>query len=287
MTFDLFSNRMKRLRGDVPSVLAYDLPEKLRVQIVHAWRAVSRSQKFWGQAVQTLIEDRGVLYAWQMLQRGHMVGGDEATLSAYFLNERDVALSLDVVELAFQGVDTGVTAKLNARFREAGVGYQFDGGQIIRVDNTFLHAEVVEPALVLLATPGFEGADAEFRTAHEHHRHSRQKECIVEAGKAFESTMKAIAGRRGWEVPPGATASKLIDLMFKQELLPAYFETAFASLRQLMVSGVPTVRNKQGAHGQGAEVVEVPAYLAAYTLHVTAANIVMLVEAERAGAGAS
>lgn len=36
--FDIFSKRQKKLRGEVPDVYVYDnLPNPLRVQIVHIW----------------------------------------------------------------------------------------------------------------------------------------------------------------------------------------------------------------------------------------------------------
>ncbi len=47
----------------------------------------------------------------------------------------------------------------------------------------------------------------------------------------------------------------------------------------MLQSGVPTLRNKQSGHGQGSTVAEVPAYMAAFTLHLTASNIVFLLSA--------
>ena len=44
-------------------------------------------------------------------------------------------------------------------------------------------------------------------------------------------------------------------------------------------SGVPTIRNKVSGHGQGMEVVEIPSYLAAHQLHLTATTILFLSEA--------
>jgi len=44
--FDLFSKRQKRLRGDVPDVYSYDeVPQPLRVQIVHIWQDSLGSEK--------------------------------------------------------------------------------------------------------------------------------------------------------------------------------------------------------------------------------------------------
>ena len=52
--------------------------------------------------------------------------------------------------------------ELNERFRRAGVGYQFEGGQIIRVDSELVHREVVRPVLRYLHERGFEGTRDEF-----------------------------------------------------------------------------------------------------------------------------
>ena len=47
-------------------------------------------------------------------------------------------------------------------------------------------------------------------------------------------------------------------------------------------TGVPTVRNKTSGHGQGATPADVPEHLARYVLHMTASNIVFLVESAKA-----
>jgi hypothetical protein len=49
-----------------------------------------------------------------------------------------------------------------------------------------------------------------------------------------------------------------------------------------MESGLPTVRNKTSGHGQGPTPIELPAHFVAYSLHLTASNIVFLVEAHKA-----
>ena len=44
--FELFSKRQKALRGDIPDVYTYDdLPNALRVQIVHIWSDALGSDK--------------------------------------------------------------------------------------------------------------------------------------------------------------------------------------------------------------------------------------------------
>lgn len=60
------------------------------------------------------------------------------------------------------------------------------------------------------------------------------------------------------------------------------WQSEFSGLRCVLESGVPTARNKLGGHGQGAQIVTVPGYLAAFVIHQTAAAIVFLVEAHKA-----
>ena len=45
---------------------------------------------------------------------------------------------------------------------------------------------------------GFEGAEDEIRNAYERRRKGDNKNAILEAGKAFESTMKIICDKQGY-----------------------------------------------------------------------------------------
>jgi hypothetical protein len=176
--------------------------------------------------------------------------------------------------------DAAIT-ELNARFREHGVGFQYADGEIIRIDSELVHAEVVKPALSLLHGRQFAGPQTEFLKAHEHYRHGNHKEALAECLKAFESVMKVLCDKRKWHYDPHATGKALIDVCFQNGLIPAFWQQHFAALRSVLEAGIPTARNRLGGHGQGGSVVEVPGYLVGYVLHMTAAAIVFLVEAER------
>jgi AbiJ N-terminal domain 4 len=169
--------------------------------------------------------------------------------------------------------------ELNHRFREHSIGYQYSNGQIIRVDSDFIHSEVVIPALRLLSSNGFTGAEQEFLSAHKHYRQQDYKPAIADALKAFESTMKTICDQRGWIYQSTDCAKDLIKVVFQNHLLPDYIHTQFSNLRSILESGIPTVRNKTSGHGQGSHPTVVPEYLTAYALHLTASNIVFLMEA--------
>jgi len=301
--FGLFSKRQKALRGEIPDVYVYDaIPEPLRVQIVHILRDAIGTYTYRDSYSQVR---KAYKFLYDILCREYGVfdlgedRGDEYNLALFnFLLTCEVDRVLDVVEVAFGWIDRVIRddyslrlraslapdeaiEELNSRFREHGVGYQYESGQIVRVDSQLLHEEVVKPVLQLLSDKAFAGANEEFLRAHDHYRKGRYQECLNECLKAFESTMKAICAKRNWSYDQNDTASRLISICFAKGLVPNFLQSKFAALRTILESGVPTVRNKLSAHGQGTQQRKVPDYFASYVLHMTAANILLLIQSEK------
>lgn len=307
---DIFSKRQERAPGEILDVYVYDdIPKALRVQIVHIWLEVlggkieeatnHYTQEAYSSIVSTLCKEYGVYHLPPSLNvRGTY--GFLTELVAFFEEERLVNRVLDVIELSFQMIDSVArdhrylnrqNAKeladdaidtLNRRFQEHGVGYRYADRKILRINSEFLHSEAVLPALALLQGARYKGAQEEFLNAHAHYRAGRHKEAVNECLKAFESVMKAICDKQEWTTSSRATASGLIKTVFDNHLIPSYLKEHYNSLRTMLERGVPTIRNTQGAHGQGAVPISIPDHLVAYTLHMTASSIVFLVECEKA-----
>jgi Domain of unknown function (DUF7014)/AbiJ N-terminal domain 4 len=312
--FDTFSKRQKRLqKAGQQDIYQYDtIPAPFRMQVLHIWKTAignyfvpgefafdassSPANEFWAFLHDTLARELGL---------GVLAGDpydDPRERCQQFLLKADTSGVLDIVELSFRIIDRKVRGmdkysasaaeitqdpdsaieELNHRFREHGIGYQYADGILVRLDSQFAHAEIVTPALSLLNAAGFDGPADEFIRAFDHYRHDRNKEAVAEALKAFESTMKSICKARKWSHPPNATAQPLIKTLFEKGLIPADLESHFSGLRSAMESGLPTIRNRFGGHGQGPEPTTIPPYFAAYALHLLASNIVFLVEAHKA-----
>jgi len=301
--FELFSKRQKKLRGDMPDVYSYEeIPKALRVQIVHIikdtfGKDISSYSNISSEAYQyihkALCKEYGVFTLKQ-----HAKSDAEAVLG-YLLNCDDYERCLDVIEFFFRFIQNYVAAnyykyklnttssqepddaieELNKRFKENGVGYEFASGELIRIDSQFIHSETVKPVLSLLkSNKVYSGANQEFLKAHEHYRHKRYKECLVESLKSLESLMKGICKQHSWDFKESDPAKKLINICLYQKLVPEYLQNQFSSLRVVLESGVPTIRNKEGGHGQGADVTTVPKHFASYTLHLTASNLLFLMQ---------
>ena len=309
---DLYSYRKRVAAGDVSDVFVYDeLPEALRVQISLIWRDAI-GPFFVGRTRSGLGDPPNNSEGWIFIhntvarERGVFVLGNEVSVDdrceAYLLRTVSVEEALDVIEASFlyidkvargfisydqeaRGIRVAADAaidELNERFRRAGVGYQFEGGQIIRVDSELVHREVVRPVLRYLHERGFEGPRDEFLQAHAHYRSGETKDAITDANNAFESTLKAICDQRRWPYDRGARASDLLKVVRAHGLLPDYLDASFDQLVATLKSGLPKVRNQGGVHGQGAIPRETPDYVAAYALHLAAAKILFLVEAHKA-----
>jgi hypothetical protein len=180
---DLFSKREKKKKLGQEDVFQYDhLPEPFRVQVIHLWHDAlgdwrDRETHF-GPLPSHLPSELWVkLYKVYTREKGvfRLVAADinpSAQFRAFFM-QANTEDALDVIELVFRMVGGYVASmeayerqhwgfahpdrvieELNARFREHGIGYEFAGGDIVRVDSKYLHAEAVRPALELLHGAG-------------------------------------------------------------------------------------------------------------------------------------
>lgn len=299
--YDLYSTRDKR----IPDVFTYEeIPLDLRVQIIHILADMIPDVTTQGPRLRPLREYvSGRVVA--VLRREHCLlilndGADEGPweeLTYYVIDPKtSTKRVLDVLEVAVQvraavkawsGKDSLVEPieELNLRFRFHGVGYQLVGTKILRMDSNLLHAEAVLPALRLLSDSAYAGPNQEYLQAADYHRAGgiEEKSCLVWCGKAFESTMKVICEKRGWPYERDKAGAKdLVSAILENGLVPKHHTAMLTHLRGLLETAIPTPRNRHGGHGQGAEVTEVSAFVAGYVLHMTAATIVMLIEAEKA-----
>lgn len=303
-----FSKRQKVLRKEVPDAYEYaQIPGPLRVQIVHILRDLfghpvgydmNGCREAFGKIEELLCREYGLF----LLGDNPMDTEEtpDVRVINFLLAEKDYQRVLDVVETAFRFLEAALPtspewqsrvpkdkfdrakAELNARFREHGIGYQYESGQIVRVDSHFLHAEVVKPTLDLLTAPEYAEANAELLKAFEHYRRGDSRKCLNECLKAFESAMKAICTKRNWPFNPTDTASELIDVCLKNELIPQLLHSHIGGVRATLKSGVPTIRYRLSGHRPGEQVVDVPLHYASYMLHLTATAIQFLAESEKA-----
>ena len=297
--YDIFSKRQKALSETPSDILVYDeLPREIRVQIVHIFKDAFGEDKGYGgnaeQAYKYINKALATEYGVFQLAEGDSY---KSRLVTFFLSTKDIERALDVVEFSFRYLKlvVGETEdykdsvfvesepdeaidELNQRFKEHAIGYRFESLKLIRIDSTIIHSEVVKPALSLLSDKKFSGANEEYLKAHEHYRHGRNKECLNECLKAFESTMKIICEQKQWTFSMNDTSSTLIKACLTNNLIPPYLQTQLSSLKSVLESGIATIRNRVGGHGQGSKQLTADDETTRYALNLTGANIIYFVE---------
>ena len=300
-----YSRRKREAEKTGEDVYVYDqVPNKVRVQVVQILRdglgsyyhlsSHTPTSPVYDALNKRMCRELGVH------SLSPMDGNKEQAFFSWMYKEENVEYWLDGLEQALIWIDgfirenwsrlqssisskpDDVISELNARLKEAALGYEFSGGTLIRKDSEIIHRDVVIPVLSLLKAPKFAAADKEFREAHEAFRHGRLEECIAKCGNALESVLKVIGHARKWPIKGDDTAKALIHAGIKAGFLATYFEATLTHLRCLIESSTPTLRNKEGGHGAGLTPRAVPPHLASFQLHQTAAVILFLAEQDAA-----
>lgn len=299
---DIFSKRGKRR----PVTIQHsELPHPLRVQIVRILdgaiartipplaREMGRGEQVYRQMHDALAHEKGLVRL-PSPDDARLV--DAATRVQVFIQSAPTDDVLDLIEVALHIIGEYARRKhhtaphsavsqdvdeLNRRFREHGVGYRIERLKVVKIGSDLLHEEAVKLAVAVLRGPGYAGADAEFGKALGCFRHGQYEDAITECHKALESTLKVICERRGWPFDAEKTTAKqLLDIVFREGLIPSYLQDQFGGLRSVL-GGISTTRNRSGGHGAGAKPRKVPEHLAAYVVHQTAAAILYLAESEK------
>jgi AbiJ N-terminal domain 4 len=315
--FKLWSKRQQQPQAN-PDVYQYDvLPDAFRRQVVHILVSTLGAYDQTYSSFTSYLSEPAVNQRWKILfsryireigvfRLSNASDANACEQCVQYLLASPTGQAIDFIDCAFQYINQDLRQdsayivhipgrgyhihlldaaieELNQRFQEHQIGYQFQNGQLIKQTDQYLHEEVMLPALTLLSASQFRGAQDEFLSAHRHYREHRYKEAVTDALKAFESTMKSILDEQGWEYKKERDAAKnLLQVLFDHQLIPTILQKQFVQLRDLLESGLPTIRNKMSGHGQGTEPVVLPKYIAEYALHIAAANIVFLVQAYEA-----
>lgn len=295
--YKLFSDRNKESSEEVDVYIYNSLPVPFRNQLIYIIREIIKdlnnyySDDIWEVIHNRFCREKG------LKEMDDEYGTCAEKVEVFIDYAPDVEL-LDFIDFAFHGfiglaqsvgykdplgyaaenVENHIT-ELNNRFQQHKLGYEFINGELIQIDSKYIHHEYIKPALNLLHTNGFEGAEEEYEKAFKALRNGDYKSAIIEAEKAFESTMKTICSKKEYPFDPDRdSAKKLIQTLKDNGFFPEYTENQLNAVAAALISGAPMVRNRTSGHGQGEEVIDIPDSYAQYVIGLVAVNIVLLVK---------
>ena len=281
----LFSKRYQQALID-KSVVVATMPARARQRV---WMAMNQFNQSWDTVDETNWQSYTsyVAETETLLEREY----GEPQLVAYqgagdqrgpvdfetFIHRCRPSQFLDIVEAYYGELEPGqgrehFEREANRIFQEEGIGWRMSGGQVFQLDSEFLNAEVLARTQELLGAHGYAGALDEFLDARGELTAGETREAIAKAQAAMESAMKTILGAKSGNAKQ--LIGQLGDAGFFDDLPP---ETRAAFQEQVLMC-LPTLGNRLGRHGQGAEVVEVPRHYAELAVHVAGSFIRYLVE---------
>jgi hypothetical protein len=175
----------------------------------------------------------------------------------------------DVIELSIAWMDSSekeaFRVKLNEIFEVHACPWRFTDGEFFKLEGDFVGARLTETAHNALAANKFTGAADEFSKARENLASNNAKDTIFYAAKSFESVMKALTRL------DHANADRLVKAMSAQGMFDDLPQSARQAFVEHVMKTLPALRNKLAGHGQGAEIVEVPAIYGELALQLAAA----------------
>lgn len=195
-------------------------------------------------------------------------------------NQNDINFYLDLVELFLVQYTTAkqpIIKSINKILLLDSLGYQIDEikNQIIRIDSSHTYQEIIRPTLLLLNDDKFKNIDDEYRKAFEELKNGNYESVLVEANKAFESTMKIICDLKGYGQPKNHAVTSLIAHLRTHDFIENFQTEKFNALAKTLES-ISITRNNLAGHGQGSVSRNLSVMYAEYALRVSSSNILLL-----------
>lgn len=194
-----FFRRQQSARGELPETFSYDLPKKIRNQVIMLWQKVPST--FDKRIVKYLRNELGEFtLPFASEQEPNILSDFEhdyyKELEEYFLNVKDAEYALTVVELMCREAASGGYSKfvteLNERFQLEAIGYKVDvigdRARLRNIEDEDFSANVIEPCLSVLSN--YPTAQKHYLDAYEELKKKKYDDAMTDLGQAMESLLK-------------------------------------------------------------------------------------------------
>lgn len=191
----------------------------------------------------------------------------------YQMSSKDVCGPDYLIKLKRKFIDS-----LNEVFQHNNLGYQVINGVIVSKQSDFLHIEVISKPLTLLINEEFNGPLEEFKKGIDNYTHKDYENTVIEACKAFESTMKSVLDKLSVAYNHDKpTAKGLISLLKENGIFDSFQEDNLNKLTGVLI-GLPTIRNRKSGHGDGIDKKEVERSYASFALNLAGSYIMFILD---------
>lgn len=176
---------------------------------------------------------------------------------------------LDTVELVYKGMVGGNAEAFQQEINKVldlhECPWRLADGEFFKLDGDFVGARLASIAHDALVANNFTGAADEYAKSRQELCSGEVKDAILHAGKSFESVLKVLTGL------DHANANQLIQEMLSQGFLDDLPDNIRSGFAEQVMKTLPSLRNKLGGHGQGADVVDIPEIYGELAIQLAAA----------------
>jgi hypothetical protein len=258
--------------------IVISLPTRTRKRLWFALRAYDDMwQEGWNEYTSHIDETASTLceeYGQDKLTAYGEEGRIEVDLEGFVMKEWPGRV-MDALEVFFAELPAdkrgAFQSKVNRVLMEERQPWQLAEGLFFKVDSEFLAAEVRRRVEELMKAHGFAGALDEFSKARSDLSAGESKDAITKSCHSFESAMKTTLEVKG------VNASVLIQRLVERGYLDDLPEEIREPFAKTVLMALPFIGNRLGRHGQGAEIVEVPAHYAELAVNLAGALIVLVI----------
>ena len=164
------------------------------------------------------------------------------------------------------------TMEINQAFEDARAPWRLTAGRFYKADPEFLELKIREKTNLLLEEEELIGAFEEFQEAKNDLKTDDFKDSILKSTKSMESVLKVILNRDDGVINELLEELKEIDFF---EDIPEKYRGGFVGQ---VLKSAPFLRNNIAGHGQGKEVIEIPAEYAELSVNLSGAIIQFLIK---------
>ncbi len=138
-------------------------------------------------------------------------------------------------------------SELNSILGEEDSNWRLLDSEFVLLDSVFVHESIVAESQSTLHSVKFSGAAQEMMNAQNALIDGDGRAVVHNAGKSFESVMKAALDK------DHLTAQQLIDALLEEGFFDGLPEDLRGGFAKQVVMALPWMRNRLGGHGQGRE----------------------------------
>lgn len=195
-----FHRRQMEARGEVPTTFSYDLPQKVRSQILMIWERIAALEGCI-EVLEFIKVELGVFELCSYRRVGGILNSTSANkklnaaneLGAYFVDHATDDVALTIVEALCRVFPAeSMIEDINSRLRYERIGYKFsmDAMMLIRVEDEKFYNECVERALGVLSVNKYDDAFNHYLQSYVELAHGQYDNALIDLRQAVESLLK-------------------------------------------------------------------------------------------------